>query len=131
MKFKLKLPIQSFHTLASKRYFQLTGFLSIVLLGLTTLLPIWQLFPGLQDQFAIPLHYNIHFGIDLFGPWWQIFTIPFAGLLALIINAIGMLYSWKKDKVLSYFFATATVLVELILFVAMIFVVLLNLAYGI
>lgn len=96
-----------------------------------TLLPIWQLFPGLQNKLAIPLHYNIHFGVDLFGAWWQIFTIPAVGTLILFINFVGALYLWRREKVLSYFFATGTVLIELIFLVGMVFIVLLNLAYGV
>ncbi len=32
----------------------------------------------------IVLHYNIYFGVDIQGVWWQVFILPIAGILFLI-----------------------------------------------
>jgi hypothetical protein len=96
-----------------------------------TLLPVWRLFPlGLQDKIAVPLHYNIYSGIDLFGPWWRIFMIPAIGLIIFVLNLILAVGIWPRDRVLSYFYQGMGMGSQLILFVAMVFVVFLNLSYG-
>ncbi len=94
------------------------------------MLPWWQLFSEIRQRAAIPLHYNIHFGVDLFGAWWLIFMIPAIGWLIFIINLISATLVLKRDRILSYFFIMVSLFSQMILFVAMIFVVLLNLSYG-
>ncbi len=42
---------------------------------------------GLLSYFVRPtgniivLHYNVYFGVDLLGVWWQAYALPFLGLL--------------------------------------------------
>lgn len=42
---------------------------------------------GLLGYFIIPtdslivLHYNVYFGVDIQGVWWQVFILPIAGTL--------------------------------------------------
>lgn len=41
---------------------------------------------GLLSYFVRPgniivLHYNVYFGVDLLGVWWQAYILPFLGLL--------------------------------------------------
>lgn len=105
-------------------------FTSIAILGLCTLFPAWKLLPGIELLPAIPLHYNVHSGIDLFGPWWNIFLIPVLGAVILIVNLIGALVVWKRERMLALVFLGATVFAETLLFFAMLFVVLLNLSYA-
>lgn len=117
-------------TLGSKRFFKILFGISFLFIVLTAILPIWQLLPDIQKKMAIPLHYNIHFGVDLFGPWWQIFRLPIISFVILMINSVIGIATWKKEPVLSYFLFTASAIISLLLFVSMIFVVLINLAYG-
>lgn len=112
-----------------QRLFQVTLGLSILFLILSVAFVYWQLFPGLKDQFAIPLHYNIHFGVDLFGPWWRIFTIPLTGLVILLINHLLAALAWNRERLLSQTFWIVTAVIEFVLMVAMVFVTLLNLSY--
>lgn len=116
--------------LFSKRFFQFTAVISIILVALTALLPIWQLMPEIREKVAIPLHYNIHFGVDLFGAWWRIFTIPIIGFVIFAVNHIAAIIMIEKEKVLSYIFASISLISQILLFVGMVFVVLLNLTYG-
>lgn len=97
---------------------------------LCALFPVWKLFPDITLRPAIPLHYNIHSGIDLFGPWWNIFLIPALGGGVLLINTLAALFIWKRERLLAFVFLGATMLAEFILFFAMVFVVLLNLSYA-
>lgn len=121
----------SFKEIAAVRYFQIAILGGLFVLICTALLPIWRLFPmGLQAKPAIPLHYNIYSGIDLFGPWWYIFMIPAIGLIIFIFNLLCAVAIWRREKVLSYFYIGVSAGSQLILFVAMVFVVLLNLSYG-
>ena len=117
-------------TVLSKRYFQVAGLVAIVFLALTVLLPVWRLFPEVTESVAIPLHYNIHSGVDLFGPWKRIFTTPIISGIILVVNIVLALFLWKKDRVLSYFFITIAALVQIFAFLAMVFVVLLNVSYA-
>ncbi|MBU0646419.1 hypothetical protein KJ611_03010 [Patescibacteria group bacterium] len=100
--------------------------ISLVLVILTFALPAWRVLPLVQEQDFLPLHYNIYFGIDRFGPWYYIFVPAALGGTLLIINLIFQTAFFRRESVLSYFFAVATVFSEIMLFVAMIFIVLLN-----
>ncbi len=121
----------SFKEMATIRYFRVTILGSFFVFLCTTLLPVWRLFPiGLQNKLAIPLHYNIYSGIDLFGPWWYIFMIPVIGLAIFVLNLVLAIGIWRREQVLSYFYLGVSAGSQLILFMAMVFVVLLNLSYG-
>lgn len=115
--------------MTKKRFIQVSGLSGLIFVLLSFALPIWQLFPELKAEPAIPLHYNIHFGIDMFGPWWQIFTFPIIGAGILIFNFILAFAFWRRDRVLSYFFTGVAVMTSLVIFVSTIFVVFLNASY--
>lgn len=112
-----------------ERFFLIAGFVSLFFLAASIALPVWRLFPGITERIAIPLHYNVHSGVDLFGPWQRIFTPVIISASILITNSIIAIILWKKEKVLSYFLIAVAMLVQVFLFVSMIFVVLLNLTY--
>ena len=99
---------------------------SLILVFLTFLLPFWRILPNVQKGEFLPLHYNIYFGIDRFGPWYYIFMPAVLGLVLLIVNLMFQMAFFRREGILSYFFAIATIFSELILFVAMVFIVLLN-----
>lgn len=101
--------------------------LSAILVFLTFLLPLWKILPLAGEQGFIPLHYNIYFGIDRFGPWYFAFVPPMLGLTLLLINLIFQATFYRREKILSHFFAVATVFAEALLFVAMVLIILLNL----
>lgn len=128
--FSLKLAGRNIIGVAKSRFFQITGLVSILFLAMAIALPVWRLFPEITQTFAIPLHYNIHSGVDLFGSWQRIFTIPIISGIILVLNTIIGIALWKRERVLSYFFFTVSAISQVLSFVAMIFVVLLNLSYG-
>lgn len=116
---------------SSLRFFRICFGLSLLTIVLMTALPLWKMWPIIAAREAVvPMHYNIHFGVDRTGAWWGFFVLPAIGLGCLIVNGLMALRLWKREQMLSYLFAGVTVAVEVILFVAMIFVVSLNLAYG-
>jgi len=108
------------------RIYSWSTIVSLVLVILTFVLPVWRVLPLIENQNFLPLHYNIYFGIDRFGPWYYIFVPAALGGALLIINLIFQTAFFRRESVLSYFFAVATVFSEIVLFVAMIFIVLLN-----
>jgi len=115
--------------LASHRVFRLTTPFSILFLFLAFVVPYGYVFSDVRDLIAIPLHYNIHFGVDLFGTPWRIFTASLLGLIILFVNTILAAAFWKRQRMLSYGLLCATVLIEIVLFVASIFTTLLVLSY--
>ena len=108
------------------RLFRWTILLSLAFLFLTWLLPIWRIMPLAAEQPFIPLHYNIYFGIDRFGPWYNVFFLPVLGTLLLIVNVFFEAVFFQKEHVISKFFAIGTIFTESVLFISMLFIVLLN-----
>lgn len=110
----------------SKAYRGFTA-LSLVLVVLTAFLPFWKIFPRATPGMFAPLHYTIYFGVDQFGPWWQLFAPAAFGLGLLLLNvAVGAL-AFRRERVIAWFFLGLTVFVETVLLVASAFMVLLNL----
>ena len=113
--------------ITSSPIYRRTALISFIFLLSSWLLPFWRIAPLGQERQFIPLHYNIYFGIDRFGPWEHIFLLPAIGLLLFIVNLIFQSVFLRTEHILSYFFAFSTVLAEIILFAAVVAIVLLNL----
>lgn len=72
------------------------------------------------------LHYNIYFGIDLTGSWWQLFWLPASGLVIIIINGL-MIFKLKKiPKVMQIIIMVATLVMQVMTLLSAVLVVLLN-----
>lgn len=112
--------------LTGSAVYRRTAVLSALLVLATSLLPMWRIVPLAKNQPFIPLHYNIYLGVDNFGPWYAVFVLPGLGLALLLVNIIFEAVFFRREKVLSYFFAYATVFAELLLLAAMVLIVLLN-----
>ena len=78
------------------------------------------------EQITMPLHYNIYWGIDLFGRWYESFIIPVLGLTILIINFILAIFLYSQKSLASYFFIISAVFVQAFLITAMILIILIN-----
>jgi hypothetical protein len=112
------------------RYFRILGLISSVFWFGVVLLPSVRVVPIIYGKTAVPLHYNIHVGVDMVGPWWQIYLVPTIGLLVLGVNLVLARFMWTRDPMLSHVAVAATAVIELLLFVAMIFIVFLSLSYA-
>lgn len=99
---------------------------SIFLLALTLALPIWRIVPIAGEKPYLPLHYNIYFGVDRFGPWWQVFVPPALGVVFLLVALAMQVRFFRREPMLGRFFSVSTVLIEAVLLVAMTLLVLLN-----
>ena len=102
---------------------------SIALLLITFIIPFWRLYPEIATKPAVPLHYNIHFGVDLFGAWWRVFMPSMVGLAILIVNFVLSAVYWKTRKMLSYYALLTTPVLITFLILASLFITLLNITY--
>jgi len=85
-----------------------------------------QPFSYLTEYGTIPLHYNLYFGIDLLGKWYTAFVLPFFGLIVIIVNNIIAYNLFVRERFLSYFLLIMQTIVNVALFAAGIFLILLN-----
>ena len=104
-------------------FIRVNFFFSLLLNILIWLGIVWQM-----NNFSesMPLHYNIYFGIDLLGDWYQIFILPGLGLLFFLINFIAGFVSYHKEKIISYFLAGTASFCQLILLVATALIIFIN-----
>lgn len=93
-------------------------------------LPLWRLFPDMYGRPVVPLHYNIHYGVDWTGAWWRIFLLPMMGAVFFVVNTGIALFFVRRNPMLASVALCATAILVLLLFVAMVFVVSLNIVYG-
>lgn len=103
--------------------------IAIALLMVVFAIPFWKLYPEISTKPAVPLHYNIHFGVDLIGAWWRVFMPSIIGLAILIVNTILASVYWKKQKMLSYYSLIAVPVLMTFLLLASLFITLLNITY--
>jgi hypothetical protein len=83
----------------------------------------WNIGPQAEPIF---LHYNILFGVDYVGPWWQIAFVPATGLVIILINTLlGWLLS-SKDVFLAHVLNFISVLIQVILLIVGYLLVFLN-----
>lgn len=113
--------------LRTSALYRRTAIASGVLLLLTVALPVWRILPMAGDRPFIPLHYNVYVGVDAFGPWYDVFVLPMLGAALLVVNLVFQAAFYERERVLSAFFAVATLVTEAVLLVAMVLIVLLNL----
>jgi len=78
------------------------------------------------ENTSLPLHYNIYWGIDLFGQWYQSLILPILGLAILVINFILAIFLYSQKIMASYFFTISSVFVQLFLLIASILIILIN-----
>lgn len=117
-------------TLVKTRIFRVTSLASGALLLLTIALPIFRLFPELYGKPVIPLHYNIHYGVDWTGVWWQIFLLPAMGAVFMLVNLGIAAFFVRRDSMLLNTALVSNVIITAFLFTAMMFIVSLNVVYG-
>lgn len=75
---------------------------------------------------TLPLHYNIYFGIDFIGRWYEVFIMPLVGIFFIIINFILADIIYLRDKVTSYFLTGAGAFIQILLFLAAYSIIIIN-----
>src|SRR3989344_6114574 len=81
---------------------------------------VWLILVRLIRNFSesIIFHYNIYFGVDLLGNWYEIFWLPASGLFIIFLNFILASLFSEKEKIISYFLVSASSLVQVLIFLA-------------
>ncbi len=75
---------------------------------------------------TIPLHYNIYFGVDAIGSWWQLLIVPAFATLVFLVNMAIALWQREQDRLIPGLLLVSTVVTALLLDLALVFVLLLN-----
>lgn len=101
------LIIDRIKTLVSSRrgFFREKISLYLLISGLVINLISWlYIFINIKPQEEpIFLHYNIYYGVDLIGDWYQIYIyLPLIALVVFFINAFISYILYKQDKKLTY-----------------------------
>lgn len=94
------------------------------------LLIFFALFPEVQALRVVPLHYNIHVGVDKVGAWWQLFSPSIIAAILTLVNIIYAVKIWSREKVIAYVATVTALLVNVFVFTHLVFIVLLNVAYA-
>jgi hypothetical protein len=111
------------------RFFKVIAILTVFLWLFEVLFPTWRILPLVYGQSTVPLHYNVHLGVDSIGEWWKIYLTPGIGLLFIAVNVVVAKMTWKKERMLAYLVAASTVVMQIMLCIAMVCIVLLNISY--
>lgn len=70
-------------------------------------------------DFPIILHYNVYFGVDLIGAWWQVYFLPAIALLILLVNAtLGYLFYGQKERIAAHLLMLGAFIVQIIMTIA-------------
>jgi hypothetical protein len=74
----------------------------------------------------IILHYNIYFGVDAVGNWKSLFFMPTLAVVLLFLNLMLSRFFYYKERLVSYLFAGAALVLQLLMAVGVISAILIN-----
>ncbi len=96
----------------------------MILSALAINIGLWlYLYLGVEHTFeSIPLHYNIYFGIDLFGPWYRLLIMPLFGVCILLVNGLVALLIIDKEEPLSYSLILGALFCQIFLWAPCVFI---------
>lgn len=99
--------------------------------SLVLLVPLWVIpFALLRNVVPagelLPLHYNVHLGVDYVGPWWGSLYFPGFATFVLILNTLLAAQLRKESKLLANILSVATLFVAVFTLLASFFVLVLN-----
>lgn len=78
-------------------------------------------------DFPIVLHYNVYFGVDIIGDWWQAYFLPIVGIGILVINMLlGYLFYKQKERIVAHLLLLAAFVVQMCVSIAVSSIILIN-----
>ena len=78
-------------------------------------------------DFPVILHYNVYFGVDVIGAWWQAYFLPAIGMGILGVNfVLGMLFYKQKERVVAHVLILASLVVQIAVAIAIASIILIN-----
>ena len=120
--------IESFKTTWQKsKFFRFCLISSLIVWVAILVLQFLRLVPNAEGGQYIPLHYNVFFGVDKFGPWFIVFQFPLLGFISIILNNFLAIRFFEKEKALAMFLTVIGLIIQFMLLAAVYFVILLNL----
>jgi hypothetical protein len=99
--------------------------IAVLLLNLASLV-VLSVFIEKSDSPVI-LHYNVYFGVDLIGDWWQIYIMPGMGLFFAATNLfLAAHFYQQKERIASYCLMLASLIIEVGVFISSVSIALIN-----
>lgn len=78
-------------------------------------------------DFKIILHYNVYFGVDLIGDWWQPYILPSMGTVFLLVNlAMAQRFYRQKERIAAHILLLASLMIQAGLIIASSAIVMIN-----
>lgn len=79
------------------------------------------------NEMPVVLHYNVYFGVDLLGVWWQVYALP---ALAIFFLALHTFLAWRfyerTERIACYLMLLSAGLLAVGILVASVSVVFIN-----
>lgn len=79
-----------------------------------------------RTQVITILHYNIYFGPDTFGHWYELMILPGVGLAVAVIDFALTTWMWRRDRFLAYVATAGAVATQIVLLISVILMILTN-----
>ncbi|PIT86206.1 MAG: hypothetical protein COU33_04435 [Candidatus Magasanikbacteria bacterium CG10_big_fil_rev_8_21_14_0_10_43_6] len=86
----------------------------------------WLLWYIRPQSDLIFLHYNVLFGVDLIGHWYQVLTVPVMGLCIIVVNNVLGWFFFRKDKFIAYLLGAVVVISHVFLVLVAMLLVFIN-----
>lgn len=83
----------------------------------------WTVVP---TDLPIILHYNIYFGVGAIGDWKSLFFMPTLAAVLLFLNLALSRFFYYKERMVSYLFAAAALILQLLMGVGVASAILIN-----
>lgn len=78
-------------------------------------------------DFPIVLHYNVYFGVDMIGDWWQVYLLPSMGLAMLLLNiCLGLFFYRRKERTIAHVLLLGGCILQVCIAIAVAGVILIN-----
>lgn len=78
-------------------------------------------------DYPIILHYNVYFGVDLIGAWWQAYFLPAIGTFVLLLNFfLAKSIFGRKERIGAYLLLLAAFVIQIGISIAVASVILIN-----
>lgn len=121
------MKVQKNNTSPQKDHFLLAhkGSIFIALTALLINMSVWffMFFKKPANNFALPLHYDVYQGVDVIDVWSKLYYLPILGLMLIVVNYILSALISPKDVMITYFLNIASVVIQIILFVALYWII--------
>ena len=95
-----------------EKYIFLFSNLALGIILLAVIIIILKLAP--HGDGLVPLHYDIFFGIDKIGLWYQALLFPSLAFMLLLVNFVIGYYIFTRDKYLSYYLSLMALILSMV-----------------